>query len=1069
LRAPLTDVGNTVELSYPSGALTPGADDMCDTTVTAVTANAVWIEIANNASFENLQRINVREASSCEQVSVGYRCVVEGFQLRTVCPGVPQSSVYALFARFVDALNYPSATLPIPVQVDITPPTPVFSFAGPAIAQPGSTVFVTVTTNEAADDAVLTITGDPEADPVPPPIGVTLGAGTRIAEATWEWAVQLDANGIASGTRYGFEVALRDPAGNQGLSERLVQASGAGDLTLVVDSEAPTLSLLSLTVNDDDPIRGADGVIYVTAEDVVEAVVQMTDDIGLANELVASAPPLINDITDPDNNVVCTNDRAAGTPTDQQWACTLTMPKIGVDNHFEGRIIAAIAEFDLAGNRVATSTIDIQADDTPPSITGLVDMRLEDDFGPAREVAGEVFYRPGAVLSLRFAVNEPLPDGASAPSLTIAGTKFEPVGFLKGDFIVEFNVSGALPEGSHDIVLTVSDIAGNVGTPVIATLHADETAPAAPSAAQQPLLTLYRAPDGVLGDPLPRYELRVCPGQWSFCDGVDTGPFEPGSTVTVHRADGPTGCDAATVTSARADDAGGATVTMGMDLSAVCVSSTDRAGNLGPPVRVEMAEWTGNTRAQALGGDGGLSVGQWSELTRALMAPGELLVQSGEPLDAIDDAAVETVGAAEWRRVSSPSAPLAIARRNAPLVTDLLSGGVWLGPGCVSDGAQTDCTEVNESDASDEGGSLLLRWNGSTMLPVGAGIPGTGPRGRYASAGTYDLATGGMLMFGGFTANEQAALALALNDLWRYSEGAWTQVTPLEDGAPWPPPRYFSAFSYDDARREAVLFGGCPSTNTAVSLSCNNAGTQSNDLWLLADDAWRERTPNGTEAWPLGRWGHALAYDAARGETVLFGGAEAASTSATCINADACVTTWLWDGESWRAHRPSDQLTAYPAPRFVPAMAYDPLRQRTVMWGCDDATCVTTDTWEWDGQSWTRFAGEAGPPSLQGASMAFDPSAGEVMLTGGRAACFINCPADEIGADSLSAAVWHFNGTRWRQRYNGVSDSASGQLTDASGGPAARSRRHCRRGGFRAPECRPLGLRSRPTQPGPYF
>jgi hypothetical protein len=62
LRAPLTDVGNTVELSYPSGALTPGADDMCDTTVTAVTANAVWIEIANNASFENLQRINVREA-----------------------------------------------------------------------------------------------------------------------------------------------------------------------------------------------------------------------------------------------------------------------------------------------------------------------------------------------------------------------------------------------------------------------------------------------------------------------------------------------------------------------------------------------------------------------------------------------------------------------------------------------------------------------------------------------------------------------------------------------------------------------------------------------------------------------------------------------------------------------------------------------------------------------------------------------------------------------------------------------------------------------------------------------
>ena len=42
-------------------------------------------------------------------------------------------------------------------------------------------------------------------------------------------------------------------------------------------------------------------------------------------------------------------------------------------------------------------------------------------------------------------------------------------------------------------------------------------------------------------------------------------------------------------------------------------------------------------------------------------------------------------------------------------------------------------------------------------------------------------------------------------------------------------------------------------------------------------------------------------------------------------------------------------------------MAYDPIRDRVVLFGADGNSQSSDDTWEWDGASWTQLT----PPSSQ--------------------------------------------------------------------------------------------------------
>ena len=158
------------------------------------------------------------------------------------------------------------------------------------------------------------------------------------------------------------------------------------------------------------------------------------------------------------------------------------------------------------------------------------------------------------------------------------------------------------------------------------------------------------------------------------------------------------------------------------------------------------------------------------------------------------------------------------------------------------------------------------------------------------------------------------------------------------------------------------------------------------------------------------RTGHAMCYDSARQRLVLFGGRAVPDDGFTPVG-DLLGDTWEFDGAAWHkvaefAGQPGfgADATTGPDPRDGHAMAYDPIRQRTVMWGgsAGDAGLV----WEWNGTAWTPITPEVGtqqPFGRAGHAMTFDFVQRKVVMLG-----------SEAGANDH----WTWDGTRWQFRSN---------------------------------------------------
>lgn len=97
---------------------------------------------------------------------------------------------------------------------------------------------------------------------------------------------------------------------------------------------------------------------------------------------------------------------------------------------------------------------------------------------------------------------------------------------------------------------------------------------------------------------------------------------------------------------------------------------------------------------------------------------------------------------------------------------------------------------------------------------------------------------------------------------------------------------------------------------------------------------------------------------------------------------------WRFDGVDWTLQLP---VGAAPPPRSRFAAAFDPIRQRYVVFG-GDAQYVGGgaygDTWEWDPNTstWTQFTPTSQPSARVHARMAFDLINANVLLFGGRGA-----------------------------------------------------------------------------------
>ena len=243
-------------------------------------------------------------------------------------------------------------------------------------------------------------------------------------------------------------------------------------------------------------------------------------------------------------------------------------------------------------------------------------------------------------------------------------------------------------------------------------------------------------------------------------------------------------------------------------------------------------------------------------------------------------------------------------------------------------------------------------WAWSSALQTWAKkSPLASPSARYGHTLVFDSNRKEVLLFGGWS-------GASSNETWVWNGAtqSWAQRTPAVS----PPPRFAHAVAFDSARNEVVLFGGFGYWD---------------DTWVWDGTAqtWTARAPPSR---PRGRDAHAMVFDSARGEVVLFGGYSSAGYE---------NDTWVWNGaaQTWTQRLPSMP----PAGRGGHALIYDPARQETVLFAGIVNGSRVNDTWVWNGtaQTWTQRTPAASPPARGDHRLAFDLARQETVMFGGSA------------------------------------------------------------------------------------
>jgi cysteine-rich repeat protein len=336
-------------------------------------------------------------------------------------------------------------------------------------------------------------------------------------------------------------------------------------------------------------------------------------------------------------------------------------------------------------------------------------------------------------------------------------------------------------------------------------------------------------------------------------------------------------------------------------------------------------------------------------------------------------------------------------------------------------------------------------WDGTQWTKLAASLPA-----RIQDA--LVSVPNGVLLYGG----SDPVSGNQLHETWKWSNGTWTKLVPTNN----PGDRVFATMAYDSARNRAVLYGdfassttwewdgtnwdlitpifdpGSAGSNTAaydatrgrgvlfdrtanevwewdgawhdVAHTPAMAGRNGNILvgardhvlllggiasnpemqtWMWDGTTWTQRTSNTT---PSARWWMSATYDIHRGKVVMFGGA----TSATVTSSTpALAETWEWDGTDWTQRQPAHM----PSPHVFATLAYDPIRERVVLYG--DGGVLAYDTWEWDGNDWTERT-PALSPAVTNAIAMYDAARQRVLLVG-------------IVVFSAHTAAFEWDGTTW--------------------------------------------------------
>ncbi|MEH0165831.1 Ig-like domain-containing protein [Roseateles microcysteis] len=264
-------------------------------------------------------------------------------------------------------------------------------------------------------------------------------------------------------------------------------------------------------------------------------------------------------------------------------------------------------------------------------------------------------------------------------------------------------------------------------------------------------------------------------------------------------------------------------------------------------------------------------------------------------------------------------------------------------------------------------------WTGQDTPGGRIGLTPTSIAARIAPAVAYSDADESFVMFAGKSNGSDKSV-------WRMDVRSklWTQLPVPASGTPPHMRELLNSFVYDKVNNVFILFGGVCNYDGACADETRNGQTWA---YHLPSNTWTNMNPPTA---PSARAQHVMAYDEQHGVVTLFGGRTNGGTA----------------NDTWYYHFPSNTWTqvstaAAPEGRYLSQIAYDPDRQRTVIFG-GQASTMKSDIWA------LKLTSAVGVPSVTLTS----PAAGNTYL----APASISLSADASDAGGSISKVEFFAG-----------------------------------------------------------
>jgi len=237
------------------------------------------------------------------------------------------------------------------------------------------------------------------------------------------------------------------------------------------------------------------------------------------------------------------------------------------------------------------------------------------------------------------------------------------------------------------------------------------------------------------------------------------------------------------------------------------------------------------------------------------------------------------------------------------------------------------------------------------------------PTARQSALMAWDPVGARVVLFGGLDSGGP------LGDTWIY-DGAWSLATGLSMA------RRAAAMVFDPTSGRVMVHGG----GSLAGAPLGDQQAYSTNWVPLANPVKPSALCNGT-----------LAYLPATGETVF----------------TAVDKSWRWDGIQWNIN------PVAPTQRCTAAAASAPNGSEVVLFGGNvTSSAFLTDTWTWNGRTWTQIPN--GAPVVRNAhAMALDERAGRTVLFGGRGA---PGTSGSGSAGAVYADTWEWDGATWTLR-----------------------------------------------------